>query len=1117
MARPEDLRELLFADVALVDGHASARHVAAALLKYWERRERSDTTLQEELAKIAGLDASALARIEQEVQALVDGAGADAAAAITRRGGIAHELHAAVSRQDADVSRQLTSLGTGIRVRLRTLTKDRYLDFMPVGEGGMGIVYWAIDTELGRQVAFKVVRPPVEGPGAGITPPAPVRMKAPEGGSQTASAFEELKARFIQEAWVTGGMEHPGIVPIYELGQTEGGVPYYTMRFIRGRRTLEDAIREASSKTLEERLALIEPFLRVCDAVAYAHDRGVVHRDLKPANVALGEYGETMVIDWGLAKLAAQADAHASRWRDNIERFRDDTSMATMTSALGTPGYMAPEAALGEVEKVDALADVYSLGAILFEILAGRRHVIFENFREYAEGIVASDAPSPREIDDEVPEALATLCQGALARDRQVRPRHAGQLAKAIRAWQTTRASERELELRLAEARGARTEGEASENPDAMRAAAERIVLAVDRALTLRPGHAGAQELRASAATLQERARAREDAQARRALLRKIAIPVLVVLAAVAAVVASVIEGQRREAEAARAEAGRERDRAAEDRQRAEQALSFIAEGLHARFKPEGRLDVLAEIGEEARAHFAALPAAKTDPRTFTRRMTALGQLADVYLAQGKPKKARAVAEEASEASRREHASSLPAALAEFEHLRAQVTLARVDLEQGLDPAGNAAWNRVVEALGTTAPDGVTQRRHLETRVQALGVLARSYSAHAKWVKASEASDHALAAADRLLSLEDTSATDHLLRGELQLRKAWYFVPGGNDTEDPSEAALREAVRLRNVHPEDLLVRAHHARSLLARSVVLQRAGDWIGARGMAERAIAEARALVALRPRNAAWKGTLALALARLGETQSGAKLTYTQGREAYAEAYALLEELVALDPSSARWLGTQANMCDRLARPMGAPGTLPYRIQAVELARRRAALDPNNGRWRYLLSYTLGVLAAQFPKEPQSDLRLEEAYAIAGDVLTVLPEASDVYTHYKHMGFELGARIREPDARRAHYHAQLQRLWGEARRHPDHEPIHSRLADLAATIPAASSHLATQQPEERRHRAIVEHLDAVEAYLRSWMARAETSERARAGIEEQLRKFDEARDVYGAGGDDE
>ena len=553
MARPEDLRELLFADVALVDGHATARHVAAALLKYWERRDRSDTSLQEELASVAGIGASDLAAIEAKVAELVASTGADAAAAITRRGGIAHELHAAVSRQDGEVSRQLTALGTGIRVQLRPLRKDRYLDFMPVGEGGMGIVYWAIDTELGRQVAFKVVRPPMDGPGAGITPPAPVRMRAPDGGSATASAFEELKARFIQEAWVTGGMEHPGIVPIYEVGQTEGGVPYYTMRFIRGRRTLEDALRENQGRPLETRLTLVEPFMRVCDAVAYAHDRGVVHRDIKPANVALGEYGETIVIDWGLAKLSAQSDAHASRWRDNITKFRDDTSMATMTSALGTPGYMAPEAALGEVADVDEVADVYSLGAILFEILTGKKHITFTTFREYAEQVVAAEAPSARALDTDVPEALAALCTSALARDRQVRPRDAGQLAKAVRAWQSTRASEREVELRLAEATRALAEGDSIKDSAVKRKAAERIALAVDRALTLRPGHAEASVLKTRGEALQDDARALEDAQARRALLRRVAVPVLVLVAVIGAVVASVIEGQRRDAESARA------------------------------------------------------------------------------------------------------------------------------------------------------------------------------------------------------------------------------------------------------------------------------------------------------------------------------------------------------------------------------------------------------------------------------------------------------------------------------------------------------------------------------------------------------------------------------------
>jgi serine/threonine-protein kinase len=173
---------------------------------------------------------------------------------------------------------------------LRRLPRDRYGEFRPAGEGGMGIVYWAIDSDLNREVAFKIIRP---GGASGATsaPDRPTDISPPAKETPASRAFETLKQRFLQEAWITSGMAHPGVVPVYELGQTSEGVPYYTMRFIAGKRTLATAIEEARERDFEERLQLLEPFLKVCDTLRYAHSRGVIHRDLKPENIAIGEFG----------------------------------------------------------------------------------------------------------------------------------------------------------------------------------------------------------------------------------------------------------------------------------------------------------------------------------------------------------------------------------------------------------------------------------------------------------------------------------------------------------------------------------------------------------------------------------------------------------------------------------------------------------------------------------------------------------------------------------------------------------------------------------------------------------------------------------------------------------
>jgi serine/threonine protein kinase len=194
---------------------------------------------------------------------------------------------------------------------------DRYEVVAPLARGGMGTVYRAHDCELDRAVAIKVLSP-------------------------TAWSAESLE-RMRQETRILARLEHPGVVPIYDVGQLEDGRLFYVMKLVRGQRLDE----HAAGRTLAERLRL---FVRVCDPVAFAHARGIVHRDLKPENVMVGEFGEVLVMDWGIA--VGHAGGHASEGSAAI---------------AGTRAYMAPEQARGET--VDARADIYSLGAIL-EFLA---------------------------------------------------------------------------------------------------------------------------------------------------------------------------------------------------------------------------------------------------------------------------------------------------------------------------------------------------------------------------------------------------------------------------------------------------------------------------------------------------------------------------------------------------------------------------------------------------------------------------------------------------------------------------------------------------------------------------------------------------------------------------
>jgi len=430
---------------------------------------------------------------------------------------------------------------------LRRLAEGRYRDFEVIGRGGMGVVYLALDSEMSRRVAFKIVTPDPHAPKSSPVPEDPSRATPPaQTGSGRAESFDVLRKRFLQEAWVTGAMEHPGVVPVYELGETEAGIPFYTMRYVRGERTLADAIRDA--KETETRLTLVETFLRVCDTIRYAHARGILHRDLKPENIALGEFGEVIVLDWGLAKSIGQPDQTAEVWRARLEEFKSASDLHTVAGALGTPGYMAPEAALGRSEEVDVTSDVYSLGAILYETLTGRLPHRFTTYAEYVRRLLEEEPESPSAIDPGVPYELASLCLRALARERHDRFPGVAELAAAVRRWQTHGTVERQVEALLADAR---MDLKAAErlSGNLLQARLDRATAACSRALHLRPDAPAALALMAELKRRREggiRARLRGD---RRRLLHAVGVALLAVTALATLVVAGLMAREQTRAE----------------------------------------------------------------------------------------------------------------------------------------------------------------------------------------------------------------------------------------------------------------------------------------------------------------------------------------------------------------------------------------------------------------------------------------------------------------------------------------------------------------------------------------------------------------------------------------
>jgi tetratricopeptide (TPR) repeat protein/tRNA A-37 threonylcarbamoyl transferase component Bud32 len=267
--------------------------------------------------------------------------------------------------------------------------------------GGLGEVYHATDTELNRAVAVKFIR-------------------------DLHANHPASRQRFLAEAEITARLDHPGVVPVYGLVADENGLLCYAMRFIRGD-SLKDAIDRFHASTdsptsAERRLAfrlLVQRFVAVCQTIAYAHNRGVLHRDIKPQNVMVGAFGETLVVDWGLAKVIGRPPVHAEAEsaEDTIRPSLDsDPSTETrMGTAVGTPGYMSPEQAAGRWDVVDQRTDVYGLGATFYHLLTGNRPFAGDDPFAVMQRVQWGDFPHPRQVKPDVPRSLEAVCLKAMA------------------------------------------------------------------------------------------------------------------------------------------------------------------------------------------------------------------------------------------------------------------------------------------------------------------------------------------------------------------------------------------------------------------------------------------------------------------------------------------------------------------------------------------------------------------------------------------------------------------------------------------------------------------------------------------------------------------------------
>ncbi len=306
----------------------------------------------------------------------------------------------------------------------------RYVFQGEIAHGGMGIVYAARDATFNREVAVKILR--------GRFAPDSVAAR-----------------RFLEEAKITGQLQHPVLPPVHDVGALPDGRPFMAMKLIKGR-TLGELLTERpdESQDLGQLLAVFE---QVCQGVGYAHAHRVIHRDLKPANIMVGSFGEVQVMDWGLAKvlpLPGQTTPDSDPGETigtEIRSSRDESDVTQAGSLLGTPAYMPPEQAIGAVDRIDCRSDVFSLGGILCQILTGKPPYIGDNAestRQMAAWGKLDDARSRLRTCHAEPELIA-LCERCLSPERDDRPEEAGAVAKAVaelRAAADERARRAEVE-----------------------------------------------------------------------------------------------------------------------------------------------------------------------------------------------------------------------------------------------------------------------------------------------------------------------------------------------------------------------------------------------------------------------------------------------------------------------------------------------------------------------------------------------------------------------------------------------------------------------------------------------------------------------------------------------
>ncbi|WP_165068582.1 serine/threonine-protein kinase [Paludisphaera rhizosphaerae] len=434
-------RNLLVGILALQNGFIDHASLIAAIQAWAVDKSRR---LGEILLRAGKLDARQLELLEALAEEHRRRFGDDVHKSLAAFGSLAPVIRAVEGMGDPDVEASLTTPpttgdtdattahdapdaeagenpagGGGARGRSWSSSRFRILRFHDAGM--LGRIFIALDQELNRNVALKEI--------------------------QEKHAYHPVsRDQFVLEGMVTGALEHPGIVPVYSLGTHEDGTPFYAMRFIQGPSLREklkqlhgatDAAPPPPGEPPVTLPRLLRHFVSACQAMAYAHSRGVLHRDLKPDHILLGPFGETLVVDWGLAMPIPRKEGESAVVGDSIHLPPGgyDSTLAQDGVVVGTVAYMSPEQAGGFISRMDQTSDVYALGAILYAILTGKAPFTGGDFATMLGRVRRGDFARPREINRDVPTALEAVCLKAMGHNPGDRYPTAADLAQDVERW----------------------------------------------------------------------------------------------------------------------------------------------------------------------------------------------------------------------------------------------------------------------------------------------------------------------------------------------------------------------------------------------------------------------------------------------------------------------------------------------------------------------------------------------------------------------------------------------------------------------------------------------------------------------------------------------------------